>query len=55
MSEETKLLMVLTQLENIGKLVEGNNWEGFYSSHLIPMLYETQRQLSCIHGRKETH
>jgi hypothetical protein len=54
MTEETKLLLILMQIENITKLIEGNQWEGFYKNQLYPAYYETQRQLSCINARKET-
>jgi hypothetical protein len=54
MNQKTKLILALTQVENIAKLVEGNQWEGFFSSHLIPLKYELERQLSCTNGRKET-
>lgn len=54
MTDKTKLILALTQVENIAKLVEGNQWQGFFSSHLLPMKYEIERQLSCINGRKTT-
>ena len=54
MNDKTKLILMLTQVENIAKLVEGNQWEGVFSSHLIPMKYEIERQLSCIDGREKT-
>ena len=46
MTDKTKLILALTQVDNIGKLVEGNQWEGFFSSHLIPLKYELERQLA---------
>lgn len=52
MTDKMKLLLALTQVENIAKLVEGNQWEGFFTNQLIPIKYEIQRQLSCIDGRK---
>lgn len=54
MNEKTKIILALTQVENVAKLVEANQWEEFFSSHLIPLKSELQRQLSCINGRKET-
>ena len=54
MTDKTKLILALTQVENIASLVEGNQWEGFFTSHLIPLKYEIERQLGCIDGRKES-
>ncbi len=55
MNQKTKLILALTQIENLAKLIEGNQWEGFFSSHLIPLKYEIERQLSCIDGRENTN
>jgi len=54
MNDKTKLLLALTQIENIAKLVEGNEWEQYFVSHIIPIKIEIERQLSLINGRKET-
>jgi hypothetical protein len=54
MNERTKLLLALTQVENIAKLVEGNDWERFLSSHLFPLKIEFERQLSCINAREKS-
>ena len=47
MNDDTKILLALEQLENIMKLVEGNQWEFFITKHLIPVHYELRRQLTC--------
>ena len=54
MNKKTKLVLALTQVENIGKLMEGNQWEGFFTSHLLPMKFEIERQLALQNARKET-
>lgn len=54
MDKKTKIILALTQVENIGKLVQENQWEGFFSSHLIPLKLELERQLSCIDGTKNS-
>ena len=46
MKDKTKLILALTQVENIAKLVEGNQWEGFFTHQLIPLKYELERQLA---------
>lgn len=45
MNQTVKLLLILDQIENLIKLVEDNEYESYYKSHLVPMFYETQRQL----------
>jgi len=54
MTNKINLIFALTQVENISKLVEGNMYEGFMSSHLLPLKYEFERQLSLLNG-KETN
>lgn len=54
MNDKTKIILALMQIENISNLMQGNQWQGFMSSHLIPMKCELERQLSCINARKET-
>ena len=46
MNKKTKLILALMQIENISNLMRGNVWEGFTTSHLLPLKYEFERQLS---------
>jgi hypothetical protein len=48
MNNEIKILLALEQLDNVMKLLEGNQWEMFVSHHLIPVHYELKRQLTCL-------
>ena len=48
MTDKLNLIFALMQVENIAKLVEGNMYEGFISSHLLPLKYEFERQLSLL-------
>ena len=48
MKDDIKILLALEQLENVMKLVEGNQWEIFMSRHLIPVRCELRRQLTCV-------
>jgi hypothetical protein len=48
MKNEMKILLALDQLDNIMKLVKGNNWEIFFSRNLIPVRIELCRQLTCL-------
>lgn len=45
MNKKTKLILALMQIENISNLMRGNAWEGFTTSHLLPLKYELERQL----------
>ena len=46
MNDKTKLILALNQVENILKLIEGNEYERFMISKLISIYYELQRQIS---------
>jgi len=48
MTEETKFIFSLMQVENLSKLVEGNEYEKFFASHLIPIKVELERQLTNL-------
>jgi hypothetical protein len=46
MNQITKLLFALQQTENIISLMQDNEYEKFFNSHLSPIIYELQRQLT---------
>jgi hypothetical protein len=48
MNQRTKLLFALQQVEGISKLMKGNEYETFIVSHLSPVLYELNRQLTNL-------
>jgi hypothetical protein len=48
MTNEIKILLALDQMDNIMKLVKGNQWEIFFSRNLIPVRIELRRQLTCL-------
>jgi len=43
------------QIENISNLVRENNYEAFFTSHLLPIKYELERQLVLLNDGKETN
>jgi len=51
MNDKTKLILALQQVDNLVKLIEGNEWERYLYSHLIILDVELKRQLSLTHGR----
>jgi len=52
MDKKVKIILALQQINNITSLVAGNQYQGFMSSHLLPVKYELERQLHCINGKK---
>lgn len=48
MTEETKFIFALMQIENLSKLIQNNEYEQFFVSHLIPIKCELERQLTNI-------
>jgi len=52
MNNKTKIILALQQIDNISNLVRKNNYEGFFTSHLLPIKFELQRQLTLLdHGK----
>jgi len=54
MTSKSNLILALMQIENISNLVRENNYEGFFSSHLLPIKFELERQLALQNNGKET-
>jgi len=54
MTSKINLILALQQIENISNLVRENNYEAFFTSHLLTLKYEIERQLSLQNDRKET-
>jgi len=50
MTEKTKLILALQQIDNLTSLLEGNNYQKLFYSHLISMQVELKRQLSLINS-----
>jgi hypothetical protein len=48
MTPEYKLEVALQLVEELTKLVEHNEYEQFFSQHLLPMEFEINRQLTNI-------
>lgn len=45
-TEETKLILSLMQIDNLTKLFERNEYQKFLYQHLIPIQIELERQLT---------
>jgi hypothetical protein len=45
-TEKEKLIIALTQIENIVILLEDNEWKNYIYSHLNPIKYELERQIT---------
>jgi len=46
MNDKTKLILALMQIDNLTKLLEGNEYQDFLYSKLISLQIELKRQLS---------
>lgn len=48
MEQKTKLILALQQIENVRSLLSEGQYAGFFTSHLLPVKFEIERQLSCL-------
>jgi hypothetical protein len=48
MTPEYKFEVALQLVEELTKLVEGNEYEQFFVSHLLPVEFEIKRQLTNL-------
>ena len=50
MDQKTKLILAQIQVENLHKLLNDGQYAGFFSSHLLPIKFEIERQLCNLTG-----
>jgi predicted RNA-binding protein with EMAP domain len=50
MDQKTKLILAQMQVENIRNLLKDGQYAGFFTSHLLPVKYEIERQLCNLTG-----
>ena len=48
MDKHIKLILALQQTENIYELLKEGQYAGFFASHLLPIKFEIERQLTCL-------
>jgi len=48
MNEQIKLTLALMQVENIRELLKDGPYYGFFTSHLLPVRFEIERQLTNL-------
>jgi len=53
MDQKSKLILALIQVENISNLMHKNVYEGFMTSHLLPLKYEFERQLVLLTNKNK--
>jgi len=53
MTSKINLVLALQQIENISNLVRDNNYEAFFTSHLLPIKFEIERQIVLHNHGKE--
>lgn len=55
MNPEHKLQVSIQLVEELSKLIEDNDYERFFSQHLIPIKIELERQLTNIQFHSKIH
>ena len=55
MTSKINLVLALQQVENIGNLVRENNYEAFFTSHLLPIKFEIEIQIALHNNGKTTN
>ena len=48
MNEQIKLTLALMQVENIRELLKDGPYYAFFTSHLLPVRFEIERQLTNL-------
>ena len=48
MNDRMKLILALQQIENVRSLLSDGQYAGFFTSHLLPVKFEIERQLNCL-------
>jgi hypothetical protein len=48
MNQKTKLILAQMQIENIHNLLKDGQYAGFFTSHLLPVKFEIERQLANL-------
>jgi hypothetical protein len=48
MDSKTKLILAHQQIENVRNLLKDGQYAGFFSSHLYPIKFEIERQLTNL-------
>ena len=55
MREKERLLIALTQIENVVTLLQDNEWKNYLYNHLSPVKYELERQITNLNVYEETN
>ena len=53
MDQKTKLILAHQQIENVHNLLNDGQYAGFFASHLLPIKFEIERQISCLTGHNK--
>lgn len=48
MEKEVKFHLALIQIDNLTKIIDGNEYQQFLINHLVPIKIELERQLSNL-------
>ncbi len=53
MNNKERIILAQIQIDNLLKLTQELQYQGFLSSHLLPVKYELQRQYQLLTNTKE--
>jgi len=48
MTDKEKIILAQMQINNLLELIKGMQYTGFFTSHLLPIKYELERQLVLL-------
>lgn len=54
MKQQMKLMLALMQVENIRELLKDGPYYAFFTSHLLPIRFEIERQQNLLTNTKQS-
>ena len=55
MNQKERIILAQMQIDNLITLTKDLQYQGFLTSHLLPVRYELQRQLHLLTGTQNYH
>lgn len=52
-TEQERLILALTQINNVVELMKDNEWRTYIYGHLSTVKYELERQLSLLNAKQK--
>ena len=54
MNQKERIILAQMQIDNLLNLTKELQYQGFLTSHLLPVMYELQRQISLTNSSNST-